>query len=215
MADDKGLRVSVTLGSEGVGAAAKLVRFSYLTAFQPRMNKESGKLEYSVAVLIPKTNQKDVEAVKSAIDELIKDEWTNKRKPLPPKFWNPLRDGDKDTKQDGRPLGEECRGHYVINVKAGATDAEGNPKAPPRVVGTQRNAQGKLLDLGPRDVKSGDFGRISMNLGAYTKGTGGVGAYIVNIQKVREGDPLSGGRSAEDDFGSFDDDDGFDDPMLN
>ena len=202
MAEDKSLRIKLILGA----TKGKLVRFSHLHVFSPRLNKESGKLDYSLAVLIPKTNTEDIAAVKKAIAELTAAEWTSKKKKLPPNFWNPLRDGDTDTKQNGDPMAAECKGHMVLNVKTSATDADGNDMPAPNVVGIVKDAQGKLVKLGSREVKSGDWGRVGVHMGAYVKGNGGVGGYITNVQRVQEGEALSSHASAEDDFGDFTDD---------
>lgn len=195
MTEAKNSRIKLLLG----GTPGKLVRFSYLHAHEPRLNTQSGKMEYSVTALIPKANTEDIAAIKKSIDALKKATWLDQKKPLPPNFWNPLRDGDKDTKQDGSQYGEECRGHFVLNCKSD----EG-----PSVVGTTKvdtPTGAKLAPLGKKDVKSGDWGRVSVSLFAYTKGSGGVGAGLANIQLVKQGEALSGRSSAEDDFGAFDD----------
>jgi len=203
MAEEKSKRIKLVLGS----AKGKLVRFSYLNVHEPRLNRESNKTEYSVLALLSKENNtEDIAALKDAIDQLKKEEWTNKKKPIPPNFWNPLRDGDKDTKQDGSPLDASCKGHYVINCKT-------DEKYPPTVVGTTKGSDGKFLPVGKSGVKSGDWGRVSVNLGAYPKGTGGVSSYLVNLQFVQAGDPLGNHSSAEDDFADFDDD-GLDDDLA-
>lgn len=204
MAEKKAKRIKLIVGA----TKGKLVRFSYLNVHEPRLNKESGKTEYSVAVLIPKTNTEDIAALKHAIEDLKKDTWLDDGKKIPPLFWNPLRDGDKDTKQDGSPLDASCKEHFVLNCKTGEDST-------PTVVGTQKGGDGKYLPIGKSAVKSGDWGRVSINLGAYLKGTGGVGAYLSNLQFVQQGDPLGNKSSAEDDFADFDDDgDDAADPML-
>jgi hypothetical protein len=210
MAEEKSLRVKLILGA----TKGKPVRFSYLNVFKAKLNTESGKYDFSVAVLIPKTNTEDVAAIKAAIKDLQQDMWLSKKKPLPPKFWYPLRDGDTDTKQNGDSLGEAAKGCYVLNCKTGAEDEEGNPKDPPEVIGTQKDERGRRVALTRREVKSGDWGRVSINMGAYTKGTGGAGAYLNSVQKTKAGDPLANVSSAEDDFGSFEDEEDDDDAMM-
>lgn len=192
MTETKNDRTKVILGSE----PGKLVRFSYLHAHEPRMNKQNGKMEYNCTVLIPKANTKDVEAMRKSIESLKKSTWLDHGKPIPPQFWNPLRDGDKDTKQDGTPMGAECKGHFVVNCKSDQA---------PSVVGTTKDANNKLAPIGKADIKSGDWGRVSVSLYAYTKGLGGVGAGLNNVQLVQKGDSLSGRAAAEDDFGAFED----------
>ena len=196
MAEKKALLVKLMLGS----TKGKLVRFSYLNVHEPRLNTESNREEYSVTALIPKANVEDIKAVKDAIEALKKDTWLDDGKKIPPQFWNPLKDGDNDCKQDGSSFGPESAGHYILNCKTGVDSA-------PSVVGTTRGGDGKLLPVGKSAIKSGDWGRISVNLGAYTKGTGGVGAYLSNLQFVQQGDPLGNKSSAEDDFSDFDEED--------
>jgi hypothetical protein len=199
MSDKKLPRVKLVLGS----TKGKPVRFSYLNVFEPRLNDESGKMEYGVTALIPKENTEDIAAVKQAIKDLQKATWLDNKLAIPPKFWNPLRDGDVDTKNDGRAFGEECKGCYVLNCKSGE-DKNGKLTAP-QVVNTTKDDKGKFMRLSSSDIQSGDWGRISVNIGSYVKGTGGVGAYLSSVQLLTKGEPLSGQSSAEDDFGGFED----------
>ncbi len=196
MSEKKSPRIKIVLGS----TKGKLVRMSHLHVHEARMNEFSEAEEFSTMVLIPKANTEDVAAVKAAIEQLKKVTWLDDKKKVPPGFWNPLRDGDVDTKQDGSPLGAECQGHYVINCKTGVD-------SPPDVVGTMRDAKGKFVRLEKNEIKSGDWGRVSVNLGAYTKGTGGVGCDLSSVQRVRDGDPLGNKSSAENDFADFEDED--------
>lgn len=182
----------------------KLVRFSYLNAHTPRQDpfSKEPKLNFYCTFLIPKTNVEDVKAVKEAIAECLKAEFTDKKKPIPPGHWNPLRDGDKDTKENGEPLGDEAKGHYVLNSKT-------SDEYPPSVVSTTKGADGKLLRIGKADIKSGDWGRAEITLYGYTFKAGGVGAGLNKVQLVREGESLGGsGASAETVFGAFDDESG-------
>lgn len=196
MSDNEKLpSVSMVLG----GTKGQEVRGSHVHVHEARLNSESGKMEYSMLALIPKGSP-DIAAIKKHIEQFKKDVWTSKGKKLPPGFWNPLKDGDEDTKQDGSPFPEECKGHYLLNCK---TDTE----HPPKVVGTTKGEDGKFKKLPKSDIKSGDYFRVSVNLKPYTKGTSGVGAYLKNVQLVREGEALTSQTSAEDDFSDFDDSD--------
>lgn len=189
MSTDKNPSSALVLGS-----ATDLVRFSYMNAFTPKVNSFNGNEEYSITILIPKTAVSEVKKVQDAIAALKKSTWLDNKKNVPPGAWICLRDGDKDTKMDGSSYGAETRGHFIIAAKS--TEA-------PAVVGTTRNEEGKLVAIGPRDVKSGDWGRVSINLASYTKGTGGIAAYLNSIQLVRQGEAFSGRASADDAFGGF------------
>lgn len=199
MSDKKMPRIKLVLGA----TKGKPVRFSYLHVHEAKLNTESGNMEFSLAALIPKENVEDIAAVKGAIKSLQKQVWLDDKKPIPPKFWNPLRDGDADTKNDGSSYGAEAKGCYLLNCKTGEDTA-------PNVVGTTRDGAGKFLPLGRKDIKSGDWGRVSVVMGAYLKGTTGVGAYLSSVQKTQQGENLGSQSSAEDDFKDFDqeDDDG-------
>lgn len=206
MTDKKLTYTKVVLGSE----AGELVRFSHLHVDKPRLNTQSKKMEYSVAILIPKTAKKTIAAVKAAIDVQEKQFFPTGKKG--PQFWYPLRDGDNDTKQNGDPLGAECKGHYVLSAKS---------EEPVGVVGTTKGADGKLKSLLVDDkgvalssadifkaIKSGDFGRVSVNIKGYVKGSGGVAAYLNNVQKVQDGDSLGGGGiDAADEFADYGEED--------
>ncbi len=195
MSDKKFKATKVIVGA----TPGKLVRVSHFNCLEARLNSESGNMEFSTQLLIPKENTEDVAAIKAAIENGKKQAWLDEKKKVPPQFWNPLRDGDVDTKQNGDPLGAECKGHYVINVKSGED-------SPPNVVGTTRGEDGKFKKLTKADIKSGDWCRVSINLTPYIKGMGGVGAYVSSVQLVKEGEALGNKSSAEDDFGDFEDD---------
>lgn len=192
----------------------KPVRFAYVHAHESHLNTESGKMEWSTLLMIPKENTEDIAAANAAIEEQKRLTWLDektKKLMLPPKFWNPLIDPEKDVKQNGKPWGEEFAGHYLINAKS----EDDGDKEGPEVKGTTRDEKGKFVDLGPKEIKSGDWGRASVNFKAYIKGTGGVGSYLNSLQKTRVGEAMSSRASAEDDYGSYEDDlDEEDDPLM-
>lgn len=196
MSEQKTPSTLVTLGS-----IASPVRFSYLHVFEPKLNTQNNKEEKSVTLLIPKSNTADVEKVKSFLEQVKRELYTSKKKVVPPKWWNPLRDGDKDTKQDGSPLGAECRGHYLLSAKA-------DPDYDVPVVNTTKDAAGNRVRIGPKDIKSGDFGIARVNLYSYVKGDHGCGAGLVTLMLTRQGDSLGGSRETpEQAFADIGDDD--------
>lgn len=160
-------------------------RLSYVQLFEPKAD-DQGKLKYSVAILIPKTDKATIDKINAAV-EVAKQEgkagkWGGK---LPPNLKLPLRDGD--TERDA----PEYKGHYFINAnslqKPGVVDANVQP----------------ILDRG--EVYSGCYGRVSLNFYPFdSKGNKGVGAGLQNVQKLADGEPLSGRSRAEDDFTAAD-----------
>lgn len=191
----------------GADKSQDLVRFSHLHVFRPRLNKQSKREEYSTQVWIPKSNTVDYDKAVAAVKEQQAAFFTKNGKiVLPPKAHYPIKDGDKDVNQKGEPL--NVPGHWVLSAKTYAFNDKNEEMAPPGVVGTERDEAGKLKPITSKDIKSGDFGRISLNFKGYLTGDGGVGVYINNVQKVRDGAALGSRKSASDEFNDFDDDDG-------
>ena len=103
---------------------------------------------------------------------------------MPANFKNPLRDGDAERSED-----ENYADSMFINAnsarKPGLVDADLNP----------------ILDR--EDFYSGCFGRASVNFYAFNvSGNKGVACGLNNLQKLEDGERLSGGgATAEQDFG--------------
>ena len=166
-------------------SASKIVtgkaRLSYVNLFQPRAQNEGQEPKYSVCVLVPKTDTATVNKIKAAIEaakEAGKPTWGGK---VPPGLKVPLRDGDTARATP------EYKGHWFINATS---------KQRPQVV----DASVQPI-LSADEVYSGCYGRVSINFYAYNQnGNRGVAAGLGNVQKVADGEPLSGRSRAEDDF---------------
>lgn len=201
MAAEKPKASNVKLGTE----KGKPVRFSHLHVFKPHLNTESNKEEYSVQLWIPKENVADKAALDAAFDEQ-KGLYTKHEGKPGPEFHNPIKDGDKITDKKGNP--KPVPGMWVVGAKTAAYEQDGTLVDPPQVVGTERDEKGALKLLSSSQVKSGDWGRASINFKFFGKGKGGVGVYLNSLQKVRDGEALGGGRrNAADEFADFDDED--------
>jgi hypothetical protein len=169
-------------------------RLSYLHVFKPAaMTNEQGQAvgepKYSVSVIIPKSNTAMVDKIKAAIDTAIQQGITGKwggKKPANLKL--PLRDGDTD-----RPDNPEYKDSYFVTASS---------KTKPNVVGRSKE------ELIESDVYSGMYGRVSMNFYPFnTAGSKGVACGLNHIQKVKDGEPLGGRGSADEDFDVVEDDD--------
>lgn len=201
MAAEKIPSTTVILGKE----KGKPVRFSHLHVFKPHLNTESGKEEYSVQVWIPKENKADYEAVLAAFEEQKALYVKHEGKPGS-EFHNPIKDGDKITDKKGNA--KPVPGMWVVGAKTAAYEQDGTAVEPPQVAGVERDERGQLKLLSSSQVKSGDWGRVSVNFKFFGKGRGGVGVYLNSLQKVRDGEALGGGRrSAATEFADFDDED--------
>lgn len=163
------------------------VRFSYAHVFEPTAINEGDKKKYSVAILIDKkdkTTLAKIEKAVAAATEAGKVKFGGK---IPAKLKLPLRDGDEE-----RPDSEEYAGKFFINAssqtKPGLVDENLDP----------------IMDK--ELFYSGCYGRASVNFYPFnTNGNKGVACGLNNIQKLEDGDKLSGGGSSPvEDFGSDD-----------
>jgi len=162
------------------------VRGSYVNIFRPRLNDLSGEEEYSMSLLIPKTDKKTVDRIQEIVEDVIKEKWGAKR---PAKLRTPLRDGDAE-----RPEDEAYKGVFFMNVKS---------KQPPGIIDKDRQP---VLDSS--EFLSGDYCRCSLNAYPYDqKGNSGVSFGLNNVQIIAKGTPLSGRARAEDDFSAWTDED--------
>ena len=159
-----------------------LVRLSYVHLFEPSSINEGDDKKYSVSLLIKKSDTATIAKIEAAVNaakELGKSKWGGK---IPAKLKLPLRDGDED-----RPDDEAYAGHYFLNASS---------KNKPGVV--DHNTQ-PVLDQ--EEVYSGCYGRASINFYAFdASGNKGIAAGLNNVQKLKDGEPLAGSSSAEEDF---------------
>lgn len=169
------------------------VRASYVSVFAPRVNELSGREEFSLMILIPKSDKATVTSIKKAIQAAESDKWHGKP---PAKRRNPLRDGDSaDDLPQSVIVGEEpYAGHYFLNLKSAEKP------------GIVDRALQPVID---KDTfRSGDWCRVSMNAYAYSqKGNNGVAFGLNNVQVIRKGEPLGSGSRPENDFEALVEDD--------
>lgn len=185
------------------------IRFSYAHLFVPTAMRPGLPEKYSLCVLIPKEgkgaaeNKNAIDAVVAHLCEGVKADKKNKGK-LPRDFDICVRDGDDDGVVDDK--GDAYAGHWYVNAKSDAK---------PSVVGTQKDENGKYKSLGADEVKSGDYGHVTINFFAYdTAGNTGIGAGLNNVMKTRDGESLAGRASADSDFAEVDVDSSDDDDFM-
>ena len=138
-----------------------------------------GPEKYSVAVLIPKDDVEQLKLVKQAIDNALSagkakfgEKWAQG------KLKKPLRDGDDP--EEGK--GEEFHGHFFFNTNSGTK---------PTLVDQKMNP---VTDDGV--IYSGCFARVSVNFYPFDQaGSKGVAAGLNNVQKIRDGERLGGGKT--------------------
>ena len=167
---------------------------SYLNVNEHKTPMGGGTPEYSVSLIIPKSDTATITKIRAAIQAAYEEgqsklKGNSKFVPALEDLKTPLRDGDKERKGD-----DAYKGSYFVNAnsttKPGVVDADRNP----------------ILDSS--ELYSGIIGRASINFYAFnSNGNRGIACGLNNIQKLADGTPLGGHSRAEDDFADLDDDD--------
>jgi len=163
-------------------------RLSYVHLTQPyvRNNDPKATPKYCVTILVPKTDVETKRKIDAAIEHVTQKASTTSWGGRPPIVPIPVYDGDS-VRSDGRPYSSECHGHWVFTA---------NSAEKPRVVDTN---QQDILDS--REIYSGMFGRAAVRFFPYNySGRKGVGCALNHVQKLGDGEPLSGRVPLEDAF---------------
>lgn len=165
------------------------VRLCYVNLFTPRAMTLGDEPKYGVCILIPKADEKTLRMINSAVQVARRQGATILGEVIPRDFKLPLRDGDEE-RQDM----PEYAGHYFINAIS---------KEKPGVVDRGLNEI-----LYSDEIYAGCYGKVSINFYAYNQGGNkGVGCGLYNVQKLADGEVITGRSRAEDDFSVVDEDD--------
>lgn len=150
--------------------------------------RRDDKGKQRVTLLIPKSDT----ATKALMDQKVI-EGLHKKWSKPPQYYsNPIKDGDTYRDGNGKPAGDECKGHWFINAVA-------NDKYGPAQVFDIYGSE--ITD--PRAVKAGDYARVSVTFyGSDKENKIGVFCALNRLVFLREGEALggTGGISAEQEF---------------
>ena len=167
-------------------------RWSYANVWQAK-SINGGAPNFSMSLIIPKSDTKTVTAVKNAIQAAYEEgqsklKGNSKSVPALTAIKTPLRDGDAE-----RPDDEAYKDSYFINA---------NSATAPGIVDAARNP---IIEHS--EVYSGVYGRASINFYAFnSNGSKGIACGLNNLQKISDGEPLGGKTRAEDDFADEDED---------
>lgn len=167
-------------------------RWSYCNVWQPK-SINGGTPKYSVSLIIPKSDTVTINKIKAAIEAAYKEgeaklKGNGRSVPALSVLKTPLRDGDAE-----RPDDEAYANAYFVNA---------NSATAPGIVDAERQP---ILDTS--EVYSGVYGRASINFYAFnSNGNKGIACGLNNLQKIRDGEPLSGKSRPEDDFADEDED---------
>lgn len=169
------------------------VRMSYAHLFKPYAAMPGQEEKYSVTVLVPKTDMDTMGRINAAIEAAkqrgISEKWSGQCPPILP---TPVYDGDGVRPSDGMAFGSECKGHWVFTASAKAD-------YPPEIVDRTGNPV-----INQSEVYSGMYGRVNVTFYPYVfGGKKGIGCGLGPVQKLRDGEALSGGHvSAAQAFGA-------------
>jgi len=175
---------------EATNVTTGQVRLSYVHLFTPYANKPGQEPKYSTTILLPKsdlaTKQRIDAAIQVAAQKGVSTIWNGAR---PPQLKTPLWDGD-GARQSGEPFGPECKGHWVFTASSKSIQA---------IVDANMNPI-----INQSDVYSGMYARVSINFFPFSNsGNRGVGCGLGPVQKLGDGESLSGQISAEQAFGGM------------
>lgn len=163
------------------------VRFCYANVFEPTAMNEGDTPKYNICILIRKDDTATIDKINKAIaaaKETGKAKLANKNGQLPPDsvLKLPLRDGDLERADD--PAFHNC---FFINA---------NSTRKPSIVDKDLNPI-----MSKDEFYSGCYGRASINFYAFNVSSKGIAAGLNNLQKLEDGEMLTGGSTVEEDFG--------------
>jgi len=166
----------------------KKVRFSYAHVWEPKAIEAGGDPKYSVCLLIDKSDAVTLKMIDDDVKKLTEEYKAKNGGKLPKKFKLPLRDGDEEREDD-----PTYRGKFFINASS---------KTAPGILDRNKD---EILDKG--EFYSGCYGIASINLYIFDKaGNTGIACGLNNLLKLSDGERLSGGTSADEDFADIDTD---------
>ena len=152
-------------------------RLSYAYVWSPRIEEDGSQGKYSASLLIPKEDTATIRKIQAAIEAAKKEgksKLAGKNGIIPNNIHTPLRDADEEGRTD-----EAYEGMMFLNASS---------KRKPQIV--DRHVE-KILD--EEEVYSGCYCNVTVNFYAYVaNGNKGIAAGLNNIQKVRDGERLSG-----------------------
>jgi hypothetical protein len=168
-------------------------RVSYPAVFTAKKNDLNDKMEYSVVALFPKGA--DLSKLKAAAQEAAEKKWGKK---IPKNLRSPFRDQGERAKEV-----EDDKGQTQMVLPAGYEEGA--------IFMTLKSSErpgiidGKLQPIiDAESFYAGVWAKASVRAYAYdAKGNVGVSFGLRNLQKVRDDDPLTGKRKAEDEFSAI------------
>lgn len=178
-----------------------LFRAAFVALLKPKgmSNNPEGEKKYSVTMIFPKGT--DHKPLKDYIMRIAKEKWGEKGADIIKR----QEASDKRIFKDGSLMAEKYAG-----FEEGVPYLSASNKEKPNLVGTQAGPSGTLVELTEEsDFVSGYYAIASVRPYCWDNKFGkGVSLSLQNVQKIKEGERLGGGRSkANEDFEPIEDDD--------
>ena len=150
-----------------------VVRLSYANVWEPKSINGSDE-KYSVSLIIPKSDKKTIQEIKDAVKSAKQEGKSKFDGKIPANLKHPLKDGDIE-----KPDEEAYKDSYFVNANS--------------------NERPQIVDKSVNPIL--DQSEVSINFYAFNSdGNKGIACGLGNIQKIRDGEPLSSRSSAADDF---------------
>ena len=161
----------------------------YPAVFEAKFNDLKKKDEWTVTMLFDKTTN-DMAKLKAGMVQAAKNEF-GVDIDLKSLDLRRIQDGDKPT-STGKDRPAACKGMWVVKAATRLSQ--------PGVVDKALN---KILD--PSEIYSGVYAHVNVTIKAYKGPQGdGVTFYLNHVQKVKDGEALTGGPKSEDVFEALD-----------
>lgn len=155
-------------------------RVSFPALFKARAMEEGKEEKFSVVMLFPKNA--NLKALKQAAHDACVDAWGKDQKAWPQNLRSPFRDQGTKPEYEG--------------YEAGAVFLTASSKIKPGIVDAR-----VVPILDESEVYGGCYGRATVNAYTYeVKGNVGVSFGLINFQKTRDGESLTGRSRPQDDF---------------
>ena len=168
----------------GVNITLPTCRLAFPVLFEKKMNTLKGKDEWAVTMLYDKKTA-DLKKLKEAIIKAAQLEF-GANVDLKTLDLKRIVDGDSPDSQ-GNPRREEYKGNWIVKAATRLKQ--------PGVVDSKMQ---KILD--PGEIYSGVYANVNVTVKAYTLPKQGVTLYLNHVQKVKDGEQISGGPKAADVF---------------
>ena len=198
--------INMTTNNERIEVTTRKVRLNFPHLFEPHSFDDKQDPKYSAVIMLPKTDtgtKKLIEeAIEKAIEKGVQEKWGGKR---PKNIDMAFTDYDaQGLEPDDEGYYEPYKGHYIFNAKS-------NAQWPPVVVSLNPNIP--ITDQS--EIYSGVYARVNLSFFPYSYGKKtGVGIALNMVQKLADGEPLSGRRDASDVFGNVEIDPITGEPIL-